>query len=113
MKTLLQTTLCVALCGAVFGAAAVDVGQAAKRLRELGARLTARNARLTALALGEPSLEDVFIKLMSDAPDNFVRDAPRQLAERGAQVIELPHSGGHQIDPAVLPQIRSLIRREP
>ena len=36
-----------------------------------------------------------------------------QLTERGAEVIELPHSGGHQIDPAVLPQIRSLIRREP
>jgi len=33
----------------------------------------------------------------------------RQLAERGAEVIELPHSGGHQIDPAVLPQIRTLI----
>jgi phospholipase/carboxylesterase len=32
-----------------------------------------------------------------------------QLAERGAEVIELPHPGGHQIDPAVLPQIRSLI----
>jgi len=32
-----------------------------------------------------------------------------QLAERGAEVIELPHSGGHQIDPAVLPQIRTLI----
>jgi ABC-2 type transport system ATP-binding protein len=25
----------------------------------------------------EPSLEDVFIMLMSEAPDNFVRDAPR------------------------------------
>jgi predicted esterase len=33
----------------------------------------------------------------------------RQLTERGAKVIELPHAGGHQIDPAVLPQIRSLI----
>ena len=33
----------------------------------------------------------------------------RQLAERGAEVIELPHSGDHQIDPAVLPQIRTLI----
>ena len=32
-----------------------------------------------------------------------------QLAERGAEVIELPHPGGHQIDPVVLPQIRSLI----
>jgi len=36
-----------------------------------------------------------------------------QLTERGAEVIELPHAGGHQIDPAVLPQIRSLIAREP
>jgi phospholipase/carboxylesterase len=37
----------------------------------------------------------------------------RQLAERGAKVIEMPHSGGHQIDPAVLPQIRSLIAALP
>ena len=34
-----------------------------------------------------------------------------QLDERGAEVIELPHPGGHQIDPRVLPQIRSLIGR--
>jgi len=36
-----------------------------------------------------------------------------QLSERGAQVIELPHPGGHQIYPAVLPQIRSMIARLP
>lgn len=32
-----------------------------------------------------------------------------QLRERGAEVVELPHSGGHQIDPAVLPEIRRVI----
>ena len=32
-----------------------------------------------------------------------------QLRERGAEVIELPHPGGHQIDRAVLPQIRRMI----
>lgn len=36
-----------------------------------------------------------------------------QLSERGAEVIELPHPGGHQIYPAVLPQIRSMIARLP
>jgi phospholipase/carboxylesterase len=32
-----------------------------------------------------------------------------QLSERGAEVVELPHPGGHQIDARVLPQIRQLI----
>jgi phospholipase/carboxylesterase len=32
-----------------------------------------------------------------------------QLRERGAEVIELPHPGGHQIYPAVLPEIRRII----
>jgi len=32
-----------------------------------------------------------------------------QLRERGAEVVELPHPGGHQIDRAVLPQIRRMI----
>jgi phospholipase/carboxylesterase len=37
-----------------------------------------------------------------------------QLRERGAEVVELPHPGGHQIHPGVLPQIAELIaRREP
>lgn len=34
-----------------------------------------------------------------------------QLSERGAEVIDLPHPGGHQIYPPVLPQIRSMIAR--
>jgi phospholipase/carboxylesterase len=33
----------------------------------------------------------------------------RQLRERGAEVVELPHPGGHQIDPRVLPQVRELL----
>jgi predicted esterase len=32
-----------------------------------------------------------------------------QLQERGAEVVELPHPGGHQIYPAVLPEIRRII----
>jgi phospholipase/carboxylesterase len=36
-----------------------------------------------------------------------------QLRERAAEVVELPHPGGHQIDPAVLPQIRQMIADVP
>ncbi|HJV15257.1 MAG TPA: alpha/beta hydrolase [Propionibacteriaceae bacterium] len=32
-----------------------------------------------------------------------------QLRERGAEVVELPHPGGHQIYPEVLPEIRRMI----
>jgi phospholipase/carboxylesterase len=32
-----------------------------------------------------------------------------QLRERGAEVVELPHPGGHQIYPAVLPEIRRIV----
>ena len=32
-----------------------------------------------------------------------------QLRERGVEVVELPHPGGHQIYPAVLPEIRRII----
>lgn len=34
-----------------------------------------------------------------------------QLRDRGADVVELPHPGGHQIFPAVLPQISNVIAR--
>ncbi len=34
-----------------------------------------------------------------------------QFRQRRADVVELPHSGGHSIDPAVLPQIASIIAR--
>jgi phospholipase/carboxylesterase len=36
-----------------------------------------------------------------------------QLRERGAEVVELPHPGGHQIYPAVLPKIRRMIADVP
>ena len=36
-----------------------------------------------------------------------------QLRERGAEVVELPHPGGHQIDRAALPQIRRMIANVP
>jgi phospholipase/carboxylesterase len=36
-----------------------------------------------------------------------------QLRERRAEVVELPHPGGHQIYPAVLPEIRRLIADAP
>ena len=39
----------------------------------------------------------------------MTRQLASQLRERGAEVIELPHPGGHQIDRAVLPQIRRMI----
>jgi phospholipase/carboxylesterase len=32
-----------------------------------------------------------------------------QLRERGAEVVELPHPGGHQIYPAILPEIRRMV----
>jgi phospholipase/carboxylesterase len=32
-----------------------------------------------------------------------------QLRERGAEVVELPHSGGHEISAVVLPEIRRMI----
>jgi phospholipase/carboxylesterase len=32
-----------------------------------------------------------------------------QFRERGADVVELPHPGGHQIDPRQLPQIASIV----
>jgi phospholipase/carboxylesterase len=32
-----------------------------------------------------------------------------QFRARGAEVVELPHAGGHQIDPGLLPQIASVI----
>ena len=32
-----------------------------------------------------------------------------QLRERGAEVVELGHPGGHQIHPGVLPQVRALL----
>jgi phospholipase/carboxylesterase len=34
-----------------------------------------------------------------------------QLRDRGADVVELPHPGGHQISTTVLPQIRTLLLR--
>jgi phospholipase/carboxylesterase len=34
-----------------------------------------------------------------------------QLRSRGAEVVELPHPGGHQISPATLPKIANLIAR--
>ena len=42
-------------------------------------------------------------------PAELTRVLATQFDERGAEVIELPHPGGHQIYPGVLPQIRSLI----
>ena len=36
-----------------------------------------------------------------------------QLRNLGAEVVELPHPGGHQINPAVLPEIRRIIAEVP
>ena len=44
-------------------------------------------------------------------PATVTRRLVRQLRERGAEVVEHPHPGGHQIHPAVLPLISNLIAR--
>ena len=44
-------------------------------------------------------------------PAAMTQQLAGQLRERGAEVVELPHPGGHQIDPAVLPQIATVIAR--
>jgi phospholipase/carboxylesterase len=41
------------------------------------------------------------------------RQLAGQLRERGAEVVELPHPGGHQIYPAVLPEIRRIVADMP
>lgn len=42
-------------------------------------------------------------------PVGVTQQLASQLRERGAEVVELPHPGGHQIYPAVLPEIRRII----
>ena len=42
-------------------------------------------------------------------PASMTAELAAQLRDRQAEVTELPHRGGHQIDPAVLPQMRSII----
>jgi phospholipase/carboxylesterase len=44
-------------------------------------------------------------------PATMSRQLATQLRERGGEVVELPHPGGHQIDAAMLPQIASIICR--
>jgi phospholipase/carboxylesterase len=44
-------------------------------------------------------------------PASMTRRLVSQLRDRGAEVVERHHSGGHQIDPDVLPQISQLIAR--
>jgi len=44
-------------------------------------------------------------------PAQMSRRLAGQLRDRGADVVELPHPGGHQISAAVLPQISNLITR--
>ena len=42
-------------------------------------------------------------------PAAMTQQLAAQLRERAAEVVELPHPGGHQIHPGVLPQIRQVI----
>jgi phospholipase/carboxylesterase len=42
-------------------------------------------------------------------PNAMTRQLAAQLRERGAEVVELPHPGGHQIDAGLLPQIANII----
>ncbi len=44
-------------------------------------------------------------------PAGMTAQLATQLRERRADVVELPRHGGHQLDPAVLPQIASVITR--
>ncbi|MGS0687791.1 alpha/beta hydrolase [Nakamurella sp. GG22] len=44
-------------------------------------------------------------------PAGMTSELAGQFRERNADVVELPHRGGHQIDPAVLPQIATIISR--
>jgi phospholipase/carboxylesterase len=41
--------------------------------------------------------------------EGVTQELASQLRERGAEVVELPHPGGHQIFPAALPEIRRII----
>jgi phospholipase/carboxylesterase len=42
-------------------------------------------------------------------PRTMTAELAAQLRARGADVVELPHAGGHQIDAGLLPQIASII----
>ena len=42
-------------------------------------------------------------------PRGMTTELAGQFTQRKADVVELSHRGGHQIDPAVLPQMRSII----
>ncbi len=42
-------------------------------------------------------------------PSPMTEQLAEQFRDRGAEVVELPHPGGHQIDPRQLPQIASVI----
>jgi phospholipase/carboxylesterase len=44
-------------------------------------------------------------------PAEMTKRLASQLRDRGAEVVELPHSRGHQISSAVLTQISNLIAR--
>jgi phospholipase/carboxylesterase len=44
-------------------------------------------------------------------PQGMTEQLVRQLRERGAEVVALPHPGGHQLWGPLFPQIRSLISR--
>jgi phospholipase/carboxylesterase len=41
--------------------------------------------------------------------EGVTQELASQLRERGAEVVELPHPGGHQIFPPALPEIRRII----
>jgi phospholipase/carboxylesterase len=42
-------------------------------------------------------------------PRTMTAELAGQFRERGAEVVELPHAGGHQIDAHLLPQIASIV----
>jgi hypothetical protein len=46
-------------------------------------------------------------------PKGMTEQLAHQFRERDAEVVELPHPGGHQLWGPLFPQIRSLVARRP
>jgi phospholipase/carboxylesterase len=80
--------------------------------------LLAAAALLAAMVpYGEPPAADLtgtLVVISNGDRDPLIKTAVTQqlagqLRERGAEVVELPHPGGHQIYPAALPEIRRIV----
>ena len=81
-----------ALAGAVLMAAMVPFGDDPGEADLTGKRVAVANGRCDPMATAVQT-----------------RTLVTQLRERGAEVLELPHDGGHTIDPRLLPQARAFV----